>query len=158
MSDLLVAAWIIVPQLLAALLSPWLGRFAQRHGRRPALLLGFVALPVRALLFAAGGDPFLLTFGQALDGVSAAAFGVMVPLVVADITHDRGRFNLALGVVGLAAGIGATLSTALAGVLADRAGDVATFATLGAAGLCGFLMAWFMMPETHRVRRAQPAA
>ena len=47
-SDLLVSAWIIVPQLLAAALSPWFGQLAQRHGRRLVLLLGFAALPVRA--------------------------------------------------------------------------------------------------------------
>lgn len=157
LSDLVVSAWIIVPQLLAALLSPWIGRLAQRHGRRIVLLLGFAAMPARALLFAAGGDPFVLTCIQALDGISAAAFGVMVPLVVADITHDRGRFNLALGEVGLAAGLGATLSTALAGLLADRAGDVVTFLALGAAGLCGLLAAWLMIPETRPAPRPAEA-
>jgi MFS family permease len=157
-SDLLVSAWIIVPQLVAALLSPWFGRLAQRHGRRIVLVLGFAALPVRAVLFATEGGPLLITCIQSLDGISGAAFGVIVPLVVADITHDRGHFNLALGEVGLAAGIGATLSTALAGLLADRAGDVATFLALAAAGLCGFLAVWFIMPETHRASLARPSA
>ena len=57
-----------------------------------------------------------------LDGISAAIFGVMFALVVADITRDTGRFNLALGIVGSAMGIGASLSTTLAGYMFDHFG------------------------------------
>ena len=41
----LVAACIVVPQLVVAVFSPSVGRWAQRWGRRPMLLLGFAALP-----------------------------------------------------------------------------------------------------------------
>ncbi|MCW3477699.1 MFS transporter [Limobrevibacterium gyesilva] len=156
-SDLVVAATIIVPQALAALLSPRMGRAAQAWGRRPVLLLGFVALPLRALLFATDGDPYLMVAYQALDGISAAVLGVMVPLVVADITRQGGRFNLAMGIVGLAVGIGATLSTLLAGAIADRAGDGVAFVVLGAAGAAACLLAWLALPETTpRLARTAP--
>ena len=86
-----------------------------------------------------------------LDGVTAAVLGVMVPLVVADITHGGGRFNLALGIVGLASGIGGALSTALGGVLSDRIGDAGTFLALGAAGAAACVLLMVLMPETHRI-------
>ena len=149
-SDLLVAAWIVVPQLLAALLSPRLGRYAQFRGRKGVLLIGFAVLPLRALLFASDGSPGMMVIYQTLDGVSAAVFGVMVPLVVADITHGGGRFNLAMGIVGLAVGVGGALSTAVAGALADSIGEIGTFIALGAAGVCGCLALMVAMPETHR--------
>src|SRR5215471_12324452 len=83
---------------------------AQSWGRRPVTLMGFVALPIRTLLFASNDNPLLMVCYQALDGVSASVVGVMLPLVVADITRRGGRFNLGMGLVGLAVGIGATLS------------------------------------------------
>jgi len=151
-TELLVAAWIVVPQLLAAAISPWLGRTAHLHGRRPVLLVGFAVLPLRALLFALDGGPLLNVAYQALDGISAAALGTMVPLVVADITHSKGRFNLAMGIVGLTVGIGGALSTAIAGMLSDRIGEAGTFAMLGAVSLLGCLVLARAMPETHPAR------
>ena len=156
-ADLLVAAWIVVPQLLAGLLSPWLGRYAQRHGRRPVLLIGFAVLPLRAVLFAIDGNPEVTAAYQALDGISAAALGVMIPLVVADLTHGGGRFNLAIGIVGLASGIGGALSTAVAGKLADRIGDIGTFLTLGGAGMCACVLLAIALPETHPAPRGAAA-
>ena len=157
-ADLLVAAWIVVPQLLAAALSPRLGRLAQFRSRRLVLLLGLAMLPVRALLFAGDGEPVAIVAYQMLDGISAAVLGVMVPLVVADITHGGGRFNLAIGVVGLASGVGATLSTAVAGAVSDRIGDVGTFLGLGGAGLCACALLAIAMPETQPTRHGAGAA
>ncbi len=150
-SDLLVAAWIVVPQLLAAVLSPWLGRHTQMYGRRRVLLIGFMVMPLRALLFAADGNPVVMAAYQSLDGISAAVLGVMIPLVVADITHRGGRFNLGIGIVGLASGLGGALSTAVGGALADRIGDTGTFVALGGAGLCACALLAVAMPETHAV-------
>ena len=123
----LVAACIVVPQLMVAAISPTVGRLAQRFGRRPILLIGFGALPVRGLLFMVVRDPQLLVAVQLLDGICAAVFGVLVPLTIADITRDTGRFNLAQGIVGTGIGIGASLSTTLAGLISDRLGSSAAF-------------------------------
>ena len=50
-SSLVISALIIVPQIIVALMAPWVGRRAQDWGRRPLLLIGFAALPIRALGF-----------------------------------------------------------------------------------------------------------
>ncbi|CBW75074.1 Permease [Mycetohabitans rhizoxinica HKI 454] len=147
--QLVIAACIIVPQIIVALLSPWVGRSAQRWGRRPILLLGFAALPVRALLFAGITTPSLLVPVQVFDGLSAAVFGVMLPLIAADVAGGKGRYNLCIGVFGLAAGIGATLSTALAGLVADHFGNGVSFIGLAAAGTLAVLLVWLAMPETR---------
>src|SRR2546428_307661 len=131
----LVAACIVVPQVVVAVFSPGVGRLAQRWGRRPILLVGFAALPIRALLFMVVVDPRLLVAVQLLDGVCAAVFGVLVPLTIADITRGTGRFNLAQGIVGSITAIGASLSTTLAGWMSDYLGS--SFAFLGLACIGG---------------------
>ncbi|WP_250490058.1 MFS transporter [Caballeronia sp. INML2] len=147
--QLVIAACIIVPQFIVAALSPWVGRQAQIWGRRPVLILGFCALPVRAILFAGVSSPYLLVPVQMLDGISAAVFGVMLPLIAADVAGGRGHYNLTIGFFGLAAGVGATLSTAAAGFAADRFGTAMSFFGLAGAGALAVLMVWLAMPETR---------
>jgi len=146
----LIAACIVVPQVVLALSGPAVGRAAERWGRRPLLLIGFAALPIRGLLFAYTDSPELLVAIQVFDGISAAVFGVMVPLVVSDVTRGTGRFNIALGAVGTAMGIGAALSTSLAGIMADRLGSHSAFLGLAFVGFVGFVMIALIMPETRR--------
>jgi MFS family permease len=149
-APVLIAACIVVPQAIVALSSPTIGRKAQKWGRRPLLLLGFAALAIRGLLFALVSDPFVLVAVQVFDGITAAVFSVMVPLVVADIAFGSGHFNLAQGIVGTATGIGASLSNVLAGYVSDKLGSSVAFAGLAAIAVMGLAMIWFVVPETRR--------
>jgi len=148
-ATLLIAACIVVPQLLVAALSPWVGRRAQIWGRRPLLLIGFAALPIRGILFASVTNPELLVIVQLLDGVTAAVFSVMVPLVVADLTRGTGHFNLGQGIVGTFIGVGASVSATLAGYISDHFGSPAAFNGLAAIAFAGFAAVWLLMPETR---------
>ncbi|MEA2835599.1 MAG: hypothetical protein QOD89_149 [Bradyrhizobium sp.] len=149
-APVLIAACIIVPQAIVALTSPSVGRKAQQWGRRPLLLLGFAALAIRGVLFATVSDPYLLVAVQVFDGVTAAVFSVMIPLVIADIAFGSGHFSLAQGIVGTATGIGASLSTVLAGYVTDRFGSSVAFLGLAAVAAIGLAMIWLVMPETRR--------
>jgi MFS family permease len=148
-SSLIVAALIILPQIVVALLAPWVGRQARSWGRRPLLLIAFGALPIRALLFALIADPLFLVGFQLLDGISGAILGVLTALVTADITHGSGRFNLAQGIIGTASGIGAALSTALFGLIAANFDRTAAFLSMAAVALLGASIIWLSMPETR---------
>ena len=147
-ATVLVAACVVVPQLVVAASSPAVGRWAQRWGRRPVLIIGFAALPARGLLLMLTTDPYLLVAVQLLDGICAAVFGVLVPLTIADITRGTGRFNLAQGIVGTGIGIGASLSTTLGGWMSDRLGSSSAFLGLAGIGALGLLLVWLLMPET----------
>jgi predicted MFS family arabinose efflux permease len=143
-----VSAAIILPQVVVAMCSPWAGRFAQVIGRKPILLVGLAALPVRGLLFATSPDAVPLVALQTLDGVSATVFGLMVPLIAADVTGRTGYFNLAISSISLASGLGATFSTTAAGWLADMVGAPVAFLGLASVGLAALALIWTLMPET----------
>ena len=148
-ATVIIAACIVVPQLVVAAVSPWVGRRAEIWGRRPLLLIGFAALPIRGLLFASVTDPSFLLAVQLLDGITAAVFAVMVPLVVADLTRGTGHFNLGQGILGTATGIGAALSATLGGYVTDHFGSRPAFASLAVIAAVGFAVLWFLMPETR---------
>ena len=148
-ATVLIAACIIGPQLIVATFSPWVGRQAQRWGRRPLLLVAFAALPVRGVLFAVVSDPHLLVVVQLLDGVTAAVFSVMVPLTIADLTRGTGRFNLTQGIVGTMMGVGASLSPTFAGFMSDYFGSASAFLGLAAIAVLGLAAVWALMPETR---------
>jgi len=147
-ATLYIAAGIVLPQLIVVLTSPSIGRLAEARGRRLILIIGLCALPVRGVLLALFAKPALMVAVQALDGITAASFGVLVPLIASDVAGRSGHYNLSLGFLGVAIGIGATLSTTLAGWMADRLGDPVTFIGLGAVGLAALLLAVCAMPET----------
>ncbi|HLY90757.1 MAG TPA: MFS transporter [Acetobacteraceae bacterium] len=148
-ANIIIAGCILVPQGVVALLSPWVGRASAQIGRRPLMLLGWAALPARGLLLAVLPGPWLLVAGQAVSGISAAVFGVMLPLLAADITRGSSHFNLCMGLLGLAMYVGAALSTALGGWIADTVSLPVAFCALAAVGLAGTTVVWTMMPETR---------
>jgi len=148
LSSLIVSALVVGPQIVVALLAPWAGRTAVSWGRRPLLVIGLAAVPIRAGLFAVTTDPAALVALQLLDGLSGATLGVLTALVVADLTAGTGRFNLAQGLVGTLSGIGASLSTSLSGLIVQNFGYAAGLLSITAVGLLAVAVVLAFMPET----------
>ncbi len=151
-ASLVIGACIVGPQMVVAALSPFVGRAAERWGRRRVLAAGMLALPARGLALALialnPAIPAWQLIGvQLLDGVSGAAFGVLLPLVASDIAAPAGRFNLCMGVLGLAIGAAAASSTFFGGRIADGSLPLA-FLCLAGVGAVGVVLAW-LMPETR---------
>jgi len=148
-ATVLIAACMVGPQLVVAAFSPWAGRMAERWGRRPILLAGLAALPIRGFLFATVSDPYVLVAIQLLDGITATVMSVMVPLTIADLTRGTGRFNLTQGLIGTMMGVGASLSPGLAGYVTDRFGSASAFAALAAIAAIALVLVALRMPETR---------
>jgi MFS family permease len=153
---LMIAASIVGPQLVVAIFSPWVGHKARTWGRRPLLLAAFATLPLRGVLFAVVTNPVLLVAVQLLDGVTAAVFAVLVPLVIADVTRGTGHFNLGQGIVGTTVGIGASMSPTYAGYLSDHFSSQTAFLGLTAVAVLGFLTTFALMPETRPAPEKEP--
>jgi MFS family permease len=155
-ASLVVSALIMVPQVIVAVMAPWAGRRARTWGRRPLLLVGFAALPIRAVVFAWTNDPAILIAAQVLDGVSGTMLGVLTALIVADLTMGTGRFNLAQGFVGTLSGVGAALSTTVSSLVAAGLGRAAGFLGIAVVALVAVLLLWLLMPETNPSVRTAP--
>jgi predicted MFS family arabinose efflux permease len=76
-------------------------------------------------------------------------------LVIADLTRGTGRFNLTLGAITTAVGIGAALSQAIAGSIVHRVGFHAGFLFLEGVASAAFAILYFVMPETRNSRLAK---
>ena len=143
-----MSACIIVTQVVIMCFAPAIGRFANLHGRKPLLVVGFGVLPIRALLYTLTHNSGSLIAIQVLDGVANAIFVVVSILVVADRTRGTGRFNLAQGSLATAIGIGAALSNTFGGELIQHFSYRTSFLSLGAIAALAFVLLWAAIPET----------
>jgi MFS family permease len=144
-----MAACIVAAQMVMVPMAMLVGARADRWGRKPLFLAGFLILPLRGCLYTFSDNPFWLLAVQTLDGVGAGIFGAIFPIIVADLMRGTGRFNVAQGAILTAQGIGAALSTTLAGIVVVHAGYSAAFLTLAGVAILGVLVFFFGMPETN---------
>ena len=155
-SMMFMSACVVTTQLVITLLAAWTGRKAGSWGRKPLLLVAFGALPVRGVLYTLTHNTYALVAIQILDGVAAGIFGVVSVLVIADLTQGTGRFNLTLGAISTAVGIGASLSQVIAGAIVHHFGSNAGFLFLAAVASAAFGILYFFMPETRDKRFLNP--
>ena len=148
---------VAITQVVILLTAAFFGRFANRHGRKGLLLIGFGVLPIRALLYTVFHAVAALLAVQILDGIANSIFGVVSILVIADRTRGTGRFNLAQGALATAVGLGAALSNTFGGTLMEKSGYRISFLALGAVACLATLLLLFAVPETspeHRMHSA----
>jgi len=151
-SMMFMSACVVTTQLVVTLLASWSSIKAQQWGRKPLLLIAFGVLPVRGVLYTLTNAASALVAIQILDGIAAAIFGVVSVLVIADLTEGTGRFNLTLGAVTTAVGVGAALSQSIAGGIVHRFGYHAGFLFLAAVAAAAFILLWIAMPETRHFK------
>lgn len=147
-TSLLLGGLIVTPQIIAALLSSWVGYYSEKFGRKPLLLIGFGIETIRALLFAANTSYPVLVIGQCLAGISAASVTVLTVLMITDMTTGTGRFNLVHGIIGTVIAIPAAISTGTTGFLFEKFGHVTGFLTLAVAAVVASGLLWAALTET----------
>jgi MFS family permease len=119
----LISGLIVAPQIVVAILAPWVGYYSERWGRKPLLMIGIGLVAVRAILFAMFTNYPALVTVQVLDGVSGSMMNVLTVLIITDLTAGTGRFNLAQGAIGAMMAIAAALSTSITGFLFQQIGS-----------------------------------
>lgn len=136
-----VAMTIIVAQGVMVVASLIAMRMAEREGYWLVLLISFVSLPLRGLIAAVVIEPWGVFPVQALDGIGAGLQSVAVLGLVARILDGTGRVNVGQGAVMTVQGIGASLSPAIGGWIAQQFGYPAAFLVLGSFAL-GSIAIW----------------
>jgi MFS family permease len=151
--ELITAGVVVLPELFAASIAVWIAARADDWGRKPLLVAGLAAVMLRSVLLAATSSPWALLAFQLLDGVSAAVIGVMLPLVIADLTRGTGRYNLAQGVAGTAMGIGSAVAVGVTGYAVEHMGYTVGFFGLTAVALLGVAILVWRFPEPKPGKR-----
>lgn len=152
----LMSACIIAAQVVMVPMAMLVGARADRWGHRRFFLAALLILPVRAILYTLSDNAGWLVAVQLLDGIGAGIVGAILPVIVADLMRDTGRFAVAQGAVLTAQNIGAALSTSLAGVVVVHGGYGAAFLALGAVAALGAAICYALLPETRTEPDANP--
>lgn len=151
-----VAMTIVVAQgtmILTALVAM---RMAEKEGYWLVLLVSFVALPIRGVIAAWLLNRWGVYPVQILDGVGAGLQSVAVPGLVARILDGTGRINAGQGAVMTVQGIGASLSPAIGGWIAQELGYGAMFLVLGAFALVSVVLWLVFAPLLKPACAAKP--
>jgi MFS family permease len=144
----LMSACVVAAQLVMVPVAYLAGAKADSWGRKRIFLIGFAFLTARGFLYTLSDNPYWLVGVQVLDGVGAGIFGALFPLVVQDLTHGTGRFNVSLGALTSVWGVGAAVSNILAGWIVVVAGYHAAFIALGIIAAADLALYAVAMPET----------
>ena len=136
-----VAITIVVAQAVMIVTSLLAMRFAETRGYWTVLLVSFLALPLRGVIAWHDISFFGVFPVQMLDGVGAGLQSVAVPGLVARILNGTGRVNVGQGAVMTVQGVGASLSPAIGGWIAQGIGYPSAFLILGSFAL-GSIAIW----------------
>jgi MFS family permease len=129
------ALTVVVAQAVMIVTSIVAMRMAAKSGYWLVLLISFLALPIRGLLAGSYIDQWGVWPVQALDGIGAGLQSVAIPGLVACLLNGTGRVNVGQGAVMTVQGVGASLSPAIGGWLAQILGYQIAFYVLGGFAL-----------------------
>jgi MFS family permease len=143
-----------LPSLFIVMMIAWMvlvrpaGRWADRVGRKPLLVLGWSAMSVRLALLAVATSPGQILFIQLLDGLAQGLFGVLAAAWVTDRFADPRRAGAAQVLVGSCLVLGSALGPLLAGLVVQLLGYRGLFSLLAGVAGAATLLVLLCVPET----------
>jgi len=135
-----VATTIVVAQGVMVVTSLIAMKVASKRNYWPVILVSFLFLPIRGVLAFFLEGWWGVVPVQVLDGIGTGLQTVAVPGMVARSLNGTGRINLGQGAVITVQGVGASLSPALGGWIAEWIGYGPTFLLLGSFGLASMAL------------------
>jgi len=143
------ATTVVVAQAVMIVASLIAMKVAAGRGYWLVLLISFAALPLRGFLAGSFIEHWGVWPVQALDGIGAGLQSVAVPGLVACLLDGTGRVNVGQGAVMTVQGVGASLSPAIGGWLAQLLGYHAAFLILGSFAFASLAL-WLGFAGTLR--------
>jgi predicted MFS family arabinose efflux permease len=135
-----VATTVVIAQGVMIVTSLIAMKVASKRNYWPVILVSFMFLPIRGVLAFFVTGWWGVVPMQVLDGIGTGLQTVAVPGMVARSLNGTGRINLGQGAVITVQGVGASLSPALGGWIAQWIGYGPTFLLLGGFGLASMAL------------------
>jgi MFS transporter, DHA1 family, tetracycline resistance protein len=142
--------------MMQFLFAPIWGRLSDRVGRRPLILLSLIGSAVSYFFFGAAPNLAVLFIARVASGILTAASIPTAQAYIADVTPPEKRAG-GMALLGAAFGLGFAFGPWIGGALSNYAvfgyPHIATPAFFAAAlALVNFVLALFLLPETHTNR------
>ena len=135
-----IGAVFLLAGLLETAVNPLLGRFSDRRGRLLPIRVALAASVAVAIAFAVARDPWAISFLAVLAAISFGAFYTPGMALVSDRAEAVGLSQaIGFGIMNTAWALGNMSGPALAGTIADAAGDGLPYVL--AAVLCALTLA-----------------
>lgn len=144
----LVGSWLGASYSITQFLfAPLWGRYSDKAGRRPVILISLIGVAFAYMLFGfSSGRLWMLFAARILAGVlSSASIGVSFAYV-GDVTTPQNRAK-AMGILGVCFGLGFAFGPVFGGVLGKSNIAIPAFVAAGMS-LVNFLFAVKMLPES----------
>jgi MFS family permease len=125
------------------------GRWTDRHGRKPALALGFLLMPLRLLLYIPAPllGPFWVIGVQSLHGLNFGIVGAVSVALVNDVADDANRGALQAR-LSATAGMASALGQLLCGWLSQSYSLGVMFAAMSGIGFIAAILLVTRVKET----------
>ncbi|HEY9269606.1 Tet(A)/Tet(B)/Tet(C) family tetracycline efflux MFS transporter [Achromobacter sp.] len=136
--------------LMQFLCAPALGALSDRYGRRPILLLSLAGAAIDYLIMATAPTLLVLYLGRLVAGITGAT-GAVAGACIADVTKEGERARY-FGLMSACFGVGMIAGPVIGGLLGGISPQLPFLAAAILNGL-NFLMACFLLPESHRGER-----
>ena len=133
-------AWMLAVRLV--------GRFSDRFGRKPLLILGWAMMSLRLALIALATSAEQILAIQVLDGLAQSLFAVAAAAWVTDRLADPRRVGEAQVLVGSSLVFGSAVGPLLSGLIVGQIGYVGMFGLLAGIGAIGLVLIIAFVPET----------
>jgi DHA1 family tetracycline resistance protein-like MFS transporter len=134
--------------LMQFLFSPVWGRWSDRIGRKPIILVGLMGSCLSYLGLALSTSLTFLFIARIVGGIAGANIPT-AQAYIADVTTPENRAR-GMGMVGAAFGLGFIFGPAIGGLL-SRVSPQTPMWFASALCLANFIAAWFLLPESRRV-------
>ena len=140
-------SWIVgIYSLLQLICAPLFGKWSDRIGRKPVLVVSILGTAIGFLVLGAANTVWMLILGRIIDGASGGNIATAMACI-ADVTTKENR-SRNMGLVGAAFGLGFMIGPAIGGVLSHHISLSAPFYFAAGLALLNALLVWLRLPET----------
>src|SRR5262249_32901875 len=134
---------------------PSLGRWSDRTGRKPLLIVSQLGTFASRLLLAGAGSLWVVYLARIIDGLTAGNL-VLAQAYISDVTEPENRAR-SFALIGISFGIGFLLGPAISGALSPL-GLAVPILLSAALSAVSILATIFLLPATKPVTEDSPAA